>query len=151
MKAVKYLFSLWAGVLVYTSLSFVFGPMGLSAYRQLKNEQTKQKVNIDFLKQTNKELENTMNSLIYDSETLTVLARAQGYASPEERFIRIVGLGGGGQIKNYAGEVLSSPEPGFIADKTLRIIGLCAGLSIFICLAFHELLKRGVRKAPPRA
>ena len=119
MKVVKYLFALWAGVLIYASLSFFFGAMGVSAYRQLEKEQKRQEENIESLKLINRGLEDTMNSLLYDKDTLAVFARGQGYASAGERFIRIVGLGGGRSFRNTAGEVVVAVDPQYIPDRTL--------------------------------
>ena len=141
MKAVKYLFALWAGVIIYASLSVIFGAMGLSAYRQLENEQKKQELNIESLKLMNRELEGAMNSLLYDKDTLAVFARGQGYATREERFIRIVGLGGNPLIRNSSGEIFIAADPQYIPDTTLRIIAVCTGLSIFICMAAFDAMR----------
>ena len=141
MRAVKYLFALWAGVLIYASLSVVFGAMGLSAYRQLEKEQEKQEANIENLKLKNRELEDTMNSLLYDKDTLAVYARGQGYASPGERFIRIVGLGTNQIIRNSAGEVVTVADPQYTPDRILRIIACCTGLTIFICMAAFDAMR----------
>ena len=141
MRAVKYLFALWAGVLIYASLSAIFGAMGLSAYHQLENEQKKQEANIETLKLTNRELEDTMNSLLYDKDTLAVYARGQGYASRDERFIRIVGLGTSQKIKNSPGGILTIADPQYIPDRTLRIIAVCTGFTLFICMAAFDMMR----------
>ena len=141
MKAVKYLFALWAGVLIYTLLSIVIGPMGFSVHRQLLNEQKSQENNIENLKLINRELEDTMNALLYDKDTLTVYARELGYASLRERFIRIVGLGGTQKVRTSAGEVVIAANPQFAPDRTLRIIAFCIGITIFICMAFFDVMK----------
>ena len=141
MKAVKYLFALWAGVLIYALLSVIFGAKGISAYRQLQHEQEKQEANIENLKFINRELEDTVNSLLYDKDTLTVFARQQGYASPHERFIRIVGLGGTQKLKNSAGELIAAAEPQYIPDRTLRIIAFCMAITVFICIAVFDFMR----------
>ena len=141
MKAVKYLFALWAGMVVYASLSMFFGSMGLSAYRQLEIEQDKQKANIENLKLINSKLENTMNSLLYDRDTLAIYAREQGYAGAQERFIRIVGLGVSQKAGTQVGQVLPVSEPSYIQDKKLRIIALCTGISLFFCMALFDFLR----------
>ena len=142
MRAVKYLFALWAGVLIYALLSVVFGAMGFSAYRQLENEQKKQEANIETLRLTNRELENTMNSLLYDKDTLAIYARGQGYASRNERFIRIVGLGTSQKIRNSAGGIVKAADPQYISDRTLRIIASCTGLTILICMAIFDMMRQ---------
>jgi cell division protein FtsB len=141
MKMTKYLFSLWAGVLIYASLFLVFGAKGFSAQRQLETEQKKQETNIESLKMINQELEETMNSLLYDKDTLSVYAREQGYASSQERFIRIVGLGVGQKNKTIPGKVIAADEPQYAPDKTIMMIAFCAGASIFLCMVVFDLLK----------
>ena len=141
METVKYLFALWVGVLVYTLLSVFFGSMGFSAYRQLQREQKKQEANIENLRLINRDLEHTTNSLLYDKDTLTVYAREQGYASRQERFIRIVGLGGNQRSRASAGEVVTAADPQYIPDRILQIIALCMGITIFICVAVFDLMK----------
>jgi len=141
MKAVKYIFALWAGVLVYASLSVIFGAMGVSAYSQLEKEQKKQETNITDLKLINRELENSMNSLLYDRDTLAIIAREQGYATRQERFIRIVGLRENQRIRNSAGEIVSAVAPQYIPNRTLRIIASCTGLAIFICMAAFDAMR----------
>ena len=141
MKAVKYLFALWAGVLIYVSFSVIFGAKGFSAFRQLENEQQKQEANIEKLKLVNRELEDARNTLLYDRDTLTVYAREQGYASPSEKFIRIVGLAGNLKTRTSAGEIISAMEPQYTSDRTIRIIAFCMGITIFFCMAVFDVLK----------
>ena len=141
MKAAKYLFALWAGVLIYVLLSVIFGPKGLYAYRQLENELQKQETNIENLVQANRKLEDSRNLLLYDRDTLTVYAREQGYATQAEKFIRIVGLGGNLRAAASAGEVVTVLEPLFTPDLTIRIISLFAGFSILICMAIFDFMK----------
>jgi cell division protein FtsB len=141
MRAVKYLFSIWAGVLIYASLFVMFGAKGVSAQRQLEREQEKQEANIESLKLINRELENAMNSLLYDKDTLAVYAREQGYATERERFVRIVGLGVNQKNKTSAGRVIVAVEPQYTPDRTLMIIAFCTGASIFICMVIFDVLK----------
>jgi len=141
MKVVKYLFAIWAGILIYASLAVVFGAKGVSAYNQLQSEQKRQEANIEDLKLINRDLEETVNSLLYDKDTLAIFAREQGYASQQERFIRVVGLGGYQKAKTSAGEVLVVADPQHIADRTLRIIAFCTGISIFFCMAVFDFMK----------
>jgi len=141
MKAAKYLFSFWAGVLIYASLALIFGAKGFSAHRQLEVEKIKQEANVEDLKFINGELKNVMNSLLYDKDTLAVYAREQGYASKQERFIRIVGLGVSQKSSTSPGRVIVAAEPQYAPDRTLVIIAFCAGASIFICMVIFDLLR----------
>ena len=141
MRTVKYLFALWAGVMIYALLSLFFGARGLSAYRQLQSEQARQEENIEKVKHINRELEESVNSLLYDKETLAVLAREQGFASRQERFIRIVGLGGIKKTGFFAGELVVAADPQYIPDRTLRIIAFCSGFTVLVSMLFFDILK----------
>ena len=141
MKAAKYLFSIWAGVLIYASLSIMFGAKGFSAFRQLENEQKKQMANIESLKSINLELEEVANSLLYDSNTLAIHARGQGYATGQERFVRIVGLGVIQKNSASPGRVITAAKPQYTPESNIMIISFCAGASIFICMLVFDVLK----------
>ena len=138
---VKYLFAIWAGVLVYTLLALSFGSRGISAYNQLLSEQARQESNMENLSLINRELENTMNSLLHDEDTLAVFARELGYATGQERFIRIVGLGGYQQTRTSAGEVVFAASPQYIPNLFLRIIAFFTGITIFVSMAFFDFMK----------
>ena len=138
---VKYLFAIWAGVLVYTLLALSFGSRGITAYNQLLSEQARQESNIENLRLINQELENTMNSLLHDEDTLAVFARELGYATGQERFIRIVGLGGYQQTRTAAGNVVFAAAPQYIPNLILRIIAFFTGITILVCMAFFDFMK----------
>jgi cell division protein FtsB len=138
---IKYLAALWVGAAVYALFSITSGPAGLSAYHQLEDERDKQLVNIEALELTNQELENAKEALLYDTETLTVYAREQGFASPEEKFIRIVGLESAQKPKSSPGLVVSAAPPQHIPHRNLRIFSFCAALSILICMGAYDFLK----------
>ena len=142
MKLAKYLLAPWAGILIYALLSVFFGPSGLSAYRQLEREQQRQESNIENLRQINRELEDSMSSLLYDRDTLSIHARELGYASSQERFIRIVGLGVNQKNLTSHGELVIAAEPKYFPNINIRIIAVLAAISIIICLLVFDLLKR---------
>ena len=141
MIAAKYLFALWAGVLIYTTLSVLFGSTGISAQHQLEKEQGKLEENIASIRLINRELENTMNSLLYDKDTLAVYARNQGYASGSERFIRIVGLGATHRVSTFPGSPLAVVQPQYTPDRIIKIIAIGTGLAFLVCMAIFDILR----------
>jgi cell division protein FtsB len=134
MRAFNYLIALWTAVAVYGLLSLWAGAIGLSAYQQLQADRDKQWANMKALRLINEDLENTKNSLLYDRDAITVHARELGYGKKNERFIRIVGLGGRENPHTSAGQILRAGKPDFIPDRTLKITALCAGLVVFVLL-----------------
>jgi cell division protein FtsB len=141
MRAFKYLIALWAAVAVYGVSSLLTGAIGLSAYRQLLADREKQWANMKNLRLINEELENIKNSLLYDTDTIAVYARDLGYGKKNERFIRIVGLGGMKNPNASAGQVIEAGTPEFIPDKTLKIAALCAGLVVFVLLVMFDIFR----------
>jgi cell division protein FtsB len=141
VKVLKYLFALWAGVLIYTMLSLSVGARGLSAYAQLTEERAKQEAGIESLRRINRELENSMNSLVHDEDTVSVYARELGLARAEERFIRIVGLGGYQQTRTAAGEVVPISAPQFMSNRSIQLIALFSGLTVLICMIAFDFMK----------
>ncbi|MCL2232334.1 MAG: septum formation initiator family protein [Treponema sp.] len=141
MSVVKYLFAIWAGVLIYAVLSLSFGARGFLAYSQLQYEQARQEANIEELRLINQELEHTMSALLHDEDTVAVFARELGYATAQERFIRIVGLGGYQQTRTAAGEVVFATLPQYVPNLVLRIIAFFTGISILICMLFFDFMK----------
>jgi cell division protein FtsB len=145
MRAFKYLIALWTAIAVYGVFSAMTGVRGLSAYQQLLADREKQWANMEKLRLINGDLENTKNSLLYDRDTIAVYARELGYGKKDERFIRIVGLGGMKNPHSSAGQILRSGRPDFIPDRALKIAALCAGLAVFIFLLIFDIIhfKRG--------
>ena len=141
MRAFKYLMGLWTAVAVYAVFSLLKGPGGLFAYRQLEAERERQWANMRALNAINEDMENTKNSLLYDQETIAVHARRLGYAKANERFVRIVGLGGAQNPYAVPGQVYFAAEPDFIPDKTIKITALCAGLAVFGFFLVLDLLR----------
>ncbi|MDR2110096.1 MAG: septum formation initiator family protein [Spirochaetaceae bacterium] len=142
MRALKYLIAIWIGVAIYSLSSFFTGAMGISAYRGLEIERDKQRANLESLRRINQELKGAMDALRYDSDTILVYARELGYGLKDERFIRIVGLGGGKKQRVLPGRVIASLKPDSVPDKTLRLIAACAALGVLLCLGLTGFLRR---------
>ena len=123
MRAAKYFFALWVGIGINALLSITYGTAGFSAYHQLEAERDKQKSNLETLARINKDLENEMDGLRYDRDTL------------------IVGLGGVKKPRTEPGQVYTAAIPEYVSQKTITIIALCAGSAVFICMAVFDFLR----------
>jgi cell division protein FtsB len=142
MRVGKYLLGLWIAAAVYTFFSVLSGPKGVSAYGELLTERERQWNNLKNLGAVNEELEKTKNSLLYDKDTLAVYARQLGYGEENERFIRIVGLGGSKIPHAAAGQVDFAASPDQVPANTIKIAALCAGLAVCILFLVLDLLSR---------
>ena len=132
MKLGKYLLVPWFSLAVYTILSMYNGPAGIVPYRELLGEREKILENLDRLHGINRDLEGTIDALLYDPETIRVRARELGYGESNERFIRIVGLPGGRPSEIKPGTIRTYIQP-FPSGKGYRLISFCLGLILF-CL-----------------
>jgi cell division protein FtsB len=140
MRMIKYLIALWTAVVVYAMASFFVGAMGLSAYEDLSAERERQKVNMEVLGLINTGLENSKNALLYDRDTIAVYARELGFGARDEKFIRIVGLGGFRKPHTSPGQIVSAVKPASMSDRIISIISICAGLAVFAGLLVFDIL-----------
>jgi len=145
MRISKYLIGLWAGIIVYTLFSFLAGSAGLSAYNYLLAERERQLDNIRDLGFLNEDLDRTRNNLLYDEDTLLIHARQMGYGQNDERFVRIVGLGGPKISHTSAGSIYTASNPDFISDRYIKIAALCIGLLVFSFLLMLEIIEKRSR------
>ncbi|MDR2486077.1 MAG: septum formation initiator family protein [Treponema sp.] len=150
MNRIKYLLPLWVGVVIYTLFSVLKGPIGISAYNQLKIEQEKLQANMDSLQLINKELENTKDSLMYDKDTIAVYARELGYRSRNERFVRIVGFDGTKKQRAEPGRLAVSVQPEYISDCAIKICAFCIALGTFLCILIPDILQKRTNRQKTR-
>jgi cell division protein FtsB len=140
MRAFKYLFVFWAAFAVYGISSTLAGAMGFSSCRRLELERDKQRANMENLRLINEKLENTRNSLLYDRDTIAVQARKLGYGRDNEKFVRIVGLGGIQHPDTAAGRLVVAEKPDSIPDRTLKILSCSVGAAVFALFLVFDLL-----------
>jgi cell division protein FtsB len=141
MRMAKYLVPLWIGVVIYAAAVVTVGKIGLQAYDELLREHGKQRQNLDRLYKINENLTGIRDALKYDGDTIAVHARDLGYASKDERFIRIVGADSVRMSQLSEGELVQIETSDFIEDKALRIIAICVAGVLFLFLLFIDLLK----------
>ena len=142
MRLSKYFLAPWLSLAVFTFLSIYNGPAGMVPYRELTSERHKILENLDKLHIINRELEGTMDALLYDAETIRIKARELGYGENNERFIRIVGLPGGRPSELKPGMIRTAVQP-ITFGKPHRLISICLGLILFsVFLAWDMLLNK---------
>jgi cell division protein FtsB len=141
MRISKYLVPLWMGIVIYSIAVVTVGKTGLEAYDELLREREKQRQNLEKLYNITEDLSGVRDALKYDGDTIAVYARELGFGSENERFIRIVGLDTVRSSRITEGELVQIETSDFIDDKTLRIIAICAGGTLFLFFLFVDLLK----------
>jgi cell division protein FtsB len=141
MRFLKYAFPLWVGIVVYSVAAVTVGKTGLQSYEGLLREQEKQRQNLSKLHTINDDLNGVRDALQYDNDTIAVYARDLGYGSEKERFVKIAGLDSARPHRISEGEMLPLEIPGFVDDKTLRLIAICVSGGLFFALIFIDLLR----------
>jgi cell division protein FtsB len=141
MRFLKYLVAVWITLATYTVSAFFLGSTGAHAYDQLLAERNKQTANIQVLQNINQELEGSMNSLRYDSETVRIYARELGYGRRDETFVRIVGLGGAKKQRTTAGQIIIPRNPSYVPDHILWFFALCAGIGTLTLTSISEFMR----------
>jgi cell division protein FtsB len=146
MRFLKYLIAVWITLAVYTISAFFVGSTGTLASEQLLAERDNQRKNIETLQNLNQELEGTLNSLKYDSDTMIIYARELGYGTSEENFVRIVGLGAAKKQRSTAGQITIPRSSGYIPDRLLWFAAFCAGFGTLVLLSISDFIRgRGIR------
>ena len=146
MKVSRYLIGLWTVIVVYSLLSFFYGPGGLYAYEQLLAERERQFDNLRELSAINDELKRARNSLIYDRETILAHARQLGFGQEGERHLRVVGFREINNPHNTAGRVFYAAAPDYLPDRVIIIISLSAGLIVLALLLLAGLINAKERQ-----
>ncbi|MDR3122892.1 MAG: septum formation initiator family protein [Treponema sp.] len=141
MRFLKYLLAVWITLATYTVAAFFLGSTGTYAYDQLAAERNKQRTNIEALRGINQELEGTLNSLKYDSDTIRIYARELGYGEGDETFVRIVGLGGAKKQRTTAGQIVVPRTPSYIPDRILWFFAFCVGIGALLLLSISEFVR----------
>lgn len=133
MKLRYGMLSIWVVVAVYSLGSYVYGPTGLIAMHNLELQKKRLTSNLEQLEIIRQNLSYSVDALLYDRETLEVLARDLGYGKSDEYFIRISGADS--ILKNHyiVGGLVTAEAPSApLKENQLRIIAFALGILVFI-------------------
>jgi cell division protein FtsB len=142
VKGLKYFYPLVLAVFVYSFLSITVGQRGLGAYSQLEQEILRQRVNLAGLQEINSGLNNEMQALLYDRDTIAVYARELGYLEEGSRFLRIAGVPSASSHTYNAGQPLEAAVSSGLSNELIRNITLGLTLSLYISIILFEILRR---------
>lgn len=141
MKRLSLIMPVVAGTLIYSLISMVAGPKGILPQQELLAQYAVITDNTEKLTMKHMELEQLLNNLTADHDTITVYAHELGLVSEGERLIRLAGFNGGITRINDPGIVISVRKPSFIPEWICKLAGITAGL-LSICLLFWEKHKQ---------
>ncbi|WP_257720285.1 FtsB family cell division protein [Gracilinema caldarium] len=125
--------SIWVTVAIYSLGSFCYGPTGILAMNHLIQQKEKLSTNIEQLGILQQNLSYSVNALLYDRDTIEVLARDLGYGKSDELFIRISSTESINKSRYIVGGlVIPEAYTPPLHEVTLRIIAIASGFIILI-------------------
>ncbi|AEJ19442.1 Septum formation initiator [Gracilinema caldarium DSM 7334] len=133
MKLRYVMLSIWVTVAIYSLGSFCYGPTGILAMNHLIQQKEKLSTNIEQLGILQQNLSYSVNALLYDRDTIEVLARDLGYGKSDELFIRISSTESINKSRYIVGGlVIPEAYTPPLHEVTLRIIAIASGFIILI-------------------
>ena len=139
MRLLKYIVVPWTIFFVYFLFSAILGQNGYYAKKHLDAELSQLTHNLNELEKANDDLYKIKDSLLNDSDALSVYMRQLGYGRDGEQFIRIMGQGITVNSDMSIGQVLYTTNPDFVRDQTLKIVAICIGLAIFVFFLINDI------------
>jgi len=111
MKWSIFLYSLLAGLVVYSLLIFTGGDTGLSAMGRVESYRSLLSENLEEIREINRELTVDFDALSTDRDLIKVKARALGYYEKEDHIV---------QIENWNPDA-NEYNPGFVIKREYRM------------------------------
>lgn len=93
----------------------------------------------------NQELESSFAAVQHDADTIAVYARELGFGTPNEHFIRIVGLPAAAKKALSAGQQILPQIPQFVPEETIHIVSVLAGLVTLLLLMVFDIRKKRIQ------
>ena len=139
MRLLKYIVVPWTIFFVYFLFSAILGQNGHYARKYLDAELLQLAENYHELERANDDLLKIKDSLLNDTDALSVYLRQLGFGRDGEQFVRIMGQGITINSDMSSGQVMYATNPEFVPDKTLKIISICIGLAFFVFFLINDL------------
>jgi len=139
MRFVRYLFALWAALLVYSVFSFFGGHNGLLVRRQLEAERDRLLANWSALEAVNRSYLRAKEGLLHDDDALSVYARQLGFGHSGEEFVRLMGLNVAASVELPPGQALYAAPPDHTAHLTIRVAALIVGGALLLSFLFQDI------------
>lgn len=142
MKRYQLIFSVFLGTLLYSILSFYVGPRGVWPMSQLIEQKRRISINLDSLYEINQEMNDHLQNLSSDPDTISVYAHELGYISEGEQLIKLAGFSGGINRNLFAGSVVVSDEPKYLPEWLCKLLGIMVGIIFFWVYSYMKNVKK---------
>lgn len=121
---IRILFSLFAGTLAYTVLSFVAGNNGVLVYNKLVEQKKAIARQTEVIQNINNELNLEYSALLRDKDVIAAYARKLDYVGDDEKLVKVKGLKPAQTELYDIGTILRKKNIPFISEKACKICGL---------------------------
>jgi cell division protein FtsB len=149
MVKVKFLGALFAGTLVYVTLSLAAGPDGLYAARHNTAQRNQLAAHTEALDAHNRRLRLELQDLESNTAVIASQARKLGYIMPGETMVTINGLALAEPVpRREVGVVLRGDRGGFVPEWQCKLAGILAAWLTFMYLLLTGALRRRYRPRP---
>ncbi len=124
MKCTKYLFSVFAGTLIYVILSVTIGQNGLHGYNYLEEQKILLSKRTSEIQNINSELSLELAALQSDKAVIAAYARKLDYVSNDEKLVKITGLKPAQTTLYDTGSLLRHTEPEYLSEDVCKIVSV---------------------------
>lgn len=131
MSRKRIIFPVFCGILVYSLMSYGFGPAGVVPMARLEAEKMRLAENIVRLEGIHEELDANFRNLSSDPDTIAMYAHELGYVAENERLIKLADFTGGIEREYSPGNVMKAVMPETVPEWLCKALGLFAGLCAF--------------------
>lgn len=132
---IRILFSLFAGTLAYTVLSFVAGNNGVLVYNKLVEQKKAIARQTEVIQNINNELNLEYSALLRDKDVIAAYARKLDYVGDGEKLVKVKGLKPAQTELYDIGTILRKKNIPFISEKACKICGVVFfGLTLVLSL-----------------
>lgn len=139
MNRVKYLASLFVGVLAYVLMSVLVGQNSLKCYKEMEEQKKIISLNTSEIESLNEELRMELTALKNDNDVIAAFARKLDYVSDGEKLVKITGLKPIQTAIYDTGSVVKHTDVTFIDEKFCKITGFGFFILTLIIMFFYDL------------
>ncbi len=120
-------------VFVYAALSGFFGPKGLYSKKFMETQRDALIAKVNSLNLTGNDLDNHIEDLRNDPDTIAIYAHELGYIYENEGIIKLAGFNSELSKMLNPGAPLKISQPHFISDYICKTISFSFGIIVIIC------------------
>lgn len=144
MNRVKYLLSLFIGILAYVLMSVTVGHNSIKCYKEMEEQKKVISLNTSEIESLNEELKMELTALKNDNDVIAAFARRLDYVSDGEKLVKITGLKPIQTAIYDTGSVVKHTDVIYLDEKYCKITGFGFFILTLVLLFFYDLNKGNI-------